>query len=155
MRALVAATLGLGLLSGCGTASFSTPVAVTVDSRQEVAVFDPLMGQSEEWARSSMGEAAPKAPYTTQLTSVESKLIFDSGPPASLGMGLYLPAVTMDGYFAIDLRSVSEGAFDIEAPFVQWYTAAPGPDTPDSQPLEVRVDRGPEGWVVTIAVVDT
>jgi hypothetical protein len=52
----------------------------------------------------------------------------------------------------IGLRSVVAGRPTVERPFVRRSTATPGPHAPGGRPMEVRIDGGPQGWPVSIAV---
>lgn len=151
MRWLLAMIFGLGLLSGCGTKSFSDAFAVAVDSPQQVSIFDSQMGQSAEWAGKTMGQAAPGQPYTTEVSNVTTKMIFDNSPPSSIQVGLYLPDVTDTGYYAISIPQVSAGSITHEAPFVAWYSPTPVEQLP---PLPVDLDftAGPNGWIVNVTV---
>ncbi len=151
MRWLIAVVLTLGLLTGCGTATFSNAFAVTVEQAQEVSVFDSMMGQSAEWAEATMGTAAPGAPYTTRINVTDTKLILDNSPPTSVRVGLYLPDLTSTGFFAIDLPAVTAGSTRVEAPFVAWYSPDPVEQLPPL-PLELEIAAGDEGWIINIAV---
>jgi hypothetical protein len=148
---VIGVLLGAALLSGCGTATFTNSFAVAVESRQQVSVFDSSMGDSAEWAGRTMGVAAPGSPYTTQVFATDTKLILDNSPPGSVRVGLFLPQVTQTGYFAIDLPSVSEGAVELDAPFVAWYSEDPVEQLP-AQPLGLEIVDGPDGWVITVDV---
>lgn len=153
MRWLITLVLGLGLLSGCGTATFSNSFAVVVGSPQQVSIFDPIMGQSAEWAGRTMGAAAPGQPYTTQVSATDTKMIFDNSSPSSVRAGLYLPSVTPTGYFAIDLLSVAPGRVAVDAPFVAWYSDQPVEPQP-AQPLQVEIATGEDGWLINVTVED-
>lgn len=153
VRWIVAVVLGLGLLSGCGTGSFSNAVSVSVTSPQQVSVFDPQVGDSAEWAEKTMGEAAPGAPYITEVPALATKFFFDSSPPPSLNLALYLPDVTQDGWFSINVPAVAPGTAAFDAPFVKWYSATPDAQTPQSQPMELEIVAGPNGWLVNIRLM--
>ncbi|MEZ5185441.1 MAG: hypothetical protein R2720_06825 [Candidatus Nanopelagicales bacterium] len=150
MRRLLWIALGLVVLTGCGTATFTNSFSVVVASPQQVSVFDSTMGESAEWAERTMGRAGPAQPYTTQIAVTDTKMIFDGSPPTSLRAGLYLPAVTTDGYFSVDLPAVAAGETTLRAPFIAWYSAKPAASVPDSIPIAVVVAEGPDGWVVNM-----
>jgi len=150
VRRLLAVLLALGLLTGCGTATFSNSFAVSVERAQEVSVFDSTMGQSAEWATATMGTAAPGKPYTTRINVTDTKLILDSSPPTSVQVGLYLPDVTETGFFAISLPDVTEGSIRVDAPFVAWYSEDPVDQLPPL-PMDLDIAAGDEGWVINIA----
>lgn len=143
--------IGLGLLSGCGTASFSNAFAVRVDSPQQVSIFDSMMGESAEWAGKTMGQATPTAPYTTEVSALDTKMIFDSSLPRSVRVGLYLPSVTETGYYAVDLPTVAPGTVSLSAPFVAWYSPTPVDPLP-AQPMTLEIAQGPNGWVINITL---
>jgi hypothetical protein len=138
-------------LSGCGTASFSNAFAVRVDSPQQVSIFDSMMGESAQWAGKTMGLAAPGSPYTTEVSALDTKMIFDSSPPRSVQVGLYLPSVTETGYYAIDLPAVAPGTVSVSAPFVAWYSETPVDPQP-AQPMTLDIAEGPNGWVINITL---
>lgn len=149
MRWLLAMIFGLGLLSGCGTKSFSDAFAVAVDSPQRVSIFDSQMGQSAEWAGKTMGPAAPGRPYTTEVSNLATKMIFDDSPPPSIQVGLYLPDRTDTGYYAISLPQVAAGSITYDAPFVAWYSETPVEQLPPL-PLQLDITAGPNGWIVNV-----
>jgi hypothetical protein len=149
MRWLGSLLLVIGLLSGCGMKSFSDAYAVRVDSPQAVSIFDSMMGQSADWAEKTMGQAAPGAPYTTELGRTEAKMVFDGSPPSSIRAGLYLPEVTDTGYYSIVVNEVSAGTLSYEAPFVAWYSDTPVDPKP-ALPLTLEIAEGGNGWVVNV-----
>jgi hypothetical protein len=151
LRRLLALVAVLGLLGGCGTASFSNAFAVLVPSTQDVSVFDSQMGESAEWAEKTMAEAAPGSPYTTQVPALDTKFVGDDSPPTSLRVGVYLPDRTPTGYYSLILNDVVAGSVEAELPFVAWYSPDPVPPQP---PLPVTLDiaPGPNGWLVNITV---
>lgn len=141
-------------LAGCGTASFSNAVAVVVASPQRVSVFDPGMGQSAEWASTTMGRAAPGAPYTTEVSALDTKLIGDDSPPASVSLGIYLPDLTEysdEGYFALSVPSVQPGTAQMDLPFVAWYSEQPAVGR-EPLPATVEIAPGPNGWLINITL---
>jgi len=149
VRLVIAVVLGLGLLSGCGTKSFSDSYAVAVDSPQRVSIFDSMMGESAEWAEKTMGPAAPGAPYTTQVSNLTTKMIFDNSLAPSIRVGLYLPAVTQEGYYAIGMNSVVAGSQTYEAPFIPWFSETPVDPRPPL-PIAMEISEGPNGWVINM-----
>jgi len=149
MRWLLAMIFGLGLLAGCGTKSFSDAFAVAVDTPQQVSIFDSRMGQSAEWAGKTMGQAAPGQPYTTEVSNIATKMIFDDSPPPSIQVGLYLPDLTDTGYYAISLPQVSAGSISYDAAFVAWYFETPVEQLPPL-PLSLDIAAGPNGWIVNV-----
>ena len=64
-----------------------------------VSVFDPLMGDTSDWAGKSMGTTAPGTPYVGSFQTTDTKMVFDSSPPNEVEAGLYLPSYNAKGYF--------------------------------------------------------
>ncbi len=147
MVGLVAAVL----LAGCGTATFSNAVAVLVPQDQQVSVFDPVMGNSAEWAQKTMGQAAPGSPYTTNVPATDTKFIGDDSPPSSLSLGIYLPDRTDAGYYALSMPTATQGTSQMSLPFVAWYSEQPVDPQP-ALPATVEMKPGPNGWLVNITV---
>ena len=143
--------LGVGLLTGCGMKSFSDSFAVVVDEPQRVSVFDSRMGQSAEWAAKTMGQAAPGRPYVTEVANLEAKMFFDGSPPASIQIGLFLPDLADDGYYAITLNEVTAGTMDYEAVFVPWYSETPVDPRP-AMSLVLDIAAGANGWIVNVTL---
>ncbi len=142
----------LGLLSGCGTKSFTNSVAVIVTQPQQVSVFDPQMGDSADWAGQWLAPAAPGSPYTRQVPALDTKVIGDDTPPAALRLGVYLPDLTDTGYFALTLNDAVAGETQRELPFVAWYS--PDPVQPSAPlPVAVELAAGPDGWLVNLTIV--
>lgn len=149
VRWVIAVVLGLGLLSGCGTKSFSDSYSVAVDSPQQVSIFDSMMGESAEWAEKTMGPASPGQPYTTQVSNLSTKMFYDSSPPVSIRVGLYLPDVTDTGYYAIGIEPVVAGTLTYDATFVPWYSETPVEPQPPL-PIAMEIAEGPNGWVINM-----
>ncbi len=153
LRGLFVIMCALGLLSGCGTKSFTNSVAVLVPAPQQVSVFDQQMGESAEWASQWLGPAAPGAPYTRDVPALDTKLIGDDSPPASIRAGVYLPDLTDDGYFSFVDNAAVAGTTEQDLPFVPWYSETPVPAR-DPLPVTVEVVPGPNGWLVNITVAN-
>ena len=153
LRGLFVIMCAPGLLSGCGTKSFTNSVAVLVSAPQQVSVFDQQMGESAEWASQWLGPAAPGAPYTRDVPALDTKLIGDDSPPASIRAGVYLPDLTDDGYFSFVDNAAVAGTTEQDLPFVPWYSETPVPAR-DPLPVTVEVVPGPNGWLVNITVAN-
>ncbi len=149
VRWLIAVILGLGLLSGCGMKSFSDSYAVRVDTPQQVSIFDPRMGDTRDWAEETMGPASPSQPYTTEVSNLSTKMFYDSSPPVSIRVGLYLPSVTETGYYAIGIEPVVAGTLTYDATFVPWYSETPVDPLPPL-PISMEIAAGPNGWVINM-----
>lgn len=141
--------LAVALLSGCGMKNFSNSFTVEVGKPQQVGVFDSEMGQSAEWAQRTMGPAGPGAPYTVQIADTDSKMAFDMSPPSSIQVGLYLPAMTEEGYYSVTINDVTSGTVDFEAPFIPWFSESPVEPRPPL-PMDLEIAAGDRGWVVTM-----
>jgi hypothetical protein len=141
-------------LTGCGTKVFTHTVTIAVhDARttlgsgpHEVSLFDAGMGQSEEWARRTIGTAAAGRPFTTTITSTAAVMAGDTGPRPRFDAGLYVPAIEPRGYFAIQLAPADGQTQETAAPFVPFY-GFPA-DAPKPAPLVVRAaaTAGDDGW---------
>lgn len=102
------------LVSACGTATFDHVVNVSIadPSRRlgnapiEVGIFNKTSGQSEEWARRTMGVAGPGTPYTGTVWATDTKTLFDTSLPEHVEMGLSVPAYEATGYFIVSLQPV-------------------------------------------------
>lgn len=141
-------------MAGCGTSTFTNSFSVAVEKTQDVSVFDSSMGESAEWAQRTMGVAGPGRPYTTQMAVTDTKMIFDGSPPSSLRVGLYLPSVTTNGYFSVDLPDPAPGTLVLRAPFVAWFSAEPAESGTEDVPVALVVAEGPAGWVVNMTLAE-
>lgn len=153
LRGFLVVVCALGLLSGCGTKSFSNSVAVIVSTPQQVSVFDSQAGESAQWAGQWLEPASPGQPYTRQVPALDTKLIGDDGPPASLRLAIYLPDRTQTGYFSLTDYDPVAGTTDRDLPFVAWYSETPVP-AQDPLPTTVELQPGPNGWLVNVTVRD-
>jgi hypothetical protein len=158
-RRLLLLLLPLSLL-GCGTRVFTHTVTITLDDPDsrlgppphEVSLFDAVMGQSEEWARRTIGRTAPDAPFTTTITTTDTVMVGESGPKPRIGGGLYLPALERQGYFAVSLTAEDGATQEVQAPFVPFF-GFPA-DQPRPSPLAVRATAtaGDDGWRLALVV---
>ena len=152
------------LLAGCGTVSFTNRVAVSVadSSRQwgdeplAVSVFDPLMGDTRDWARESLGTTAPGEPYRRDLPDTGTRWVGDSSPPRTVQVGIYLPEVDRTGYYAVTVEPVSGQTRSYDATYVSydysWETTTGRRPTGPPLPLTVTsLDNG-NGWDLQLAV---
>lgn len=137
------------VLSSCGTGVVSHQVAIEIEDPggrlgpppYQLSVFDPQMGRSEEWARKTMGTAAPGAAFSASYDTVETKAIGDQTPPRRIAAALWLPAYERTGYFALMLEPSAASETTVELPFVPW--GDPDPDGPTVAPLTARVRGEP------------
>ena len=85
---LVAACVAAAASGGCGTGVFVHRFEITVSDPSGrlgnppfvMAVFDPRMGFSDEYARQFSGGAAPGVPFRGEYRSVEARVVFDGAP---------------------------------------------------------------------------
>ena len=156
---LAAALLSVGLLAGCGTALVENAFSVRVedpsgrlpDGPVEVSIFDSVMGQSDEWARTTMGTATATEPYRTSFTSTTAKMVGDHGPSERVTAGIAVPGYAPKGYFSLVLAPVDGQTVTVEAPFVGYYdydAALDGPVPP--LPLKVTSTAGDLSWRLDI-----
>lgn len=160
----IGAVVALVSLAGCGTATFDNQVIVSVDDpsgrlgtdQVKVAVFDPMMGDTKDWAQQRMGIAAPGAPYRTSVFATDTKFVGDNSPPRSVRLGLYLPQYDDTGYYAISLEPVDGSIVDVAAPYVtydySWETT--GKKRPTGPPLPLTITTGQDGsnWLLGVVV---
>ena len=158
-RLLTAAALSI-TLAGCGTAVYTHQIDVTINDPSnrlglgpapavEVSVFDHTMGYSEEWARRTMGVAAPGAPYPGKLSDTATKMFYDSSLPADMSAGLFLPALTKDGAFILEIHPVEGPEQALTLPYRSFVGAAA-----EVQLLPARVTSkaADKGWTITLAI---
>jgi hypothetical protein len=151
----------LGLVSACGTATFDHIVKVSIvdPSRRlgsppiEVGIFNKTSGQSEEWARRTMGVAGPAKPYTGTVWATDTKTLFDSSLPEHVEMGLSLPAYEGTGYFIVSLQpvpGVDQRATASFAPYGDYFAQVGSKVMP--LPLRVRSEKGEQGWNIDMTI---
>ncbi len=168
IRKTIGAALGalaaVVVLAGCGTATFDNQVIVTVSDpsgrlgsdQVQVAVFDPMMGDTADWAEQHLGVAAPGAPYRTSVFATDTKMVGDTSPPKSVVLGMYLPQFDDTGFYSISLNPVAGQTLDYEAPYVtydySWETT--GAKRPTGPPLPMAITTGQDGdnWQFQIEV---
>ena len=151
----------VSLSSACGTATFDHVVKVSIvdPSRRlgnppiEVGIFDKSTGQSEEWARRTMGVASPATPYTGTVCATDTKTFFDSSLPERVEMGLAVPAYESTGYFIVSLQPVPGEDQRVTASFARYgsyFARADSKVVP--LPLRVRSGKGKEGWQIDMTI---
>ena len=158
-RLLTAAALSLAL-AGCGTAVYTHKIEVTINDPSnrlglgpapavEVSVFDHTMGYSEEWARKTIGRAAPGAPYAGEVSDTATKTAFDSSLPADMSAGLFLPALTKDGAFILEIRPVEGPEQTATLPYRSFFGGKA-----EVLPLPARfTSKGADkGWTIKLTV---
>ena len=148
------------MLTGCGTKVFTHEVTIAFDDPSgrlgdgpvEVSLFDRQMGESEEWARKTIGTASPAAPFRTTASRTATVMVGESGPRPRVEGGLYVPALERRGYFALALDAVEGRAQEVNAPFVPFYDFPA--DAPKPAPLAIRAtsEAGAEGWRIALRV---
>ena len=95
-------------MAGCGTGVYHNKIEVTINDPSkrlgpepiEVSVFHKNEGDSEEWARKTMGSTGAGKTYSAEVSATDVKSVcYDRTPPTSIGAGLFLPAFEKNGYF--------------------------------------------------------
>lgn len=153
---LIAAALSIAL-AGCGTAVYTHKIEITINDPSnrlgaapvEVSVFDHTMGYSEEWARKTMGKAAPGAPYAGEVSDTATKTAFDTSLPADMSAGLFLPALTKDGAFILEIRPVEGPEQAATLPYRSFFG-----EKADVLPLSARfTSQGADkGWTIKLTI---
>jgi hypothetical protein len=155
MRLLTVVALSIAL-SGCGTAVYDHKIEVTINDPSnrlgppplEVSVFDHTMGYSEEWARKTIGRASPGAPYAGAVSDTATKTAFDSSLPANMGAGLFLPALTKEGAFILELHPVEGPEQTATLPFRPFLSA----DKVVPLPARFTSRASDKGWTIKLTV---
>ena len=161
LTALLLVLSSVSLVSACGTATFDHTVKVSIvdPSRRlgnppiEVGILDKTSGQSEEWARRTMGVAGPATPYTGTVWATDTKTLFDSSLPEHVEMGLAVPAYESAGYFIVSLRPVpgeDQRVTASFAPYGDYFAQAGSKVVP--LPLRVRSEKGKQGWQIDMTI---
>jgi hypothetical protein len=159
MRLLTVVALSIAL-TGCGTAVYTHKVAVTINDPSnrlglgaaaafEVSLFDHTMGYSEEWARRTMGVAAPFAPYPGEVSDTATKMAFDSSLPEDMSAGLFLPALTRDGAFILEIRPVEGPEQVTTLPYRSFSGAAAEVQLLPARFTSKAADKG---WTIQLTV---
>ena len=156
MVALVAAVA----LPGCGTGVFIHRFEITIADPggrlgappHELSIFDPQMGRSEEWARKTAGTTAPAAPFITTYNTVESRMLFDSGPSPRVAAALWLPAYEKAGFFQLVVEPKAGAETTVTLPFAPWADFYP--DGAKVVPLTARVrsEPGDRAWILRVTL---
>lgn len=164
IRTGIGAALAALALAGCGTATFDNQFAVTVadpsgrlgTDQVQVAVFDPMMGDTRDWARQHMGVATPTEPYRTSVFATDTKMIGDSSPPSRVVAGMFLPQYDPSGFYSITLQPVAGQTVDYEAPYVtydySWETTGKKRPTGPPLPMTITTSQDGDNWQFDIQV---
>lgn len=160
VRALLLPMLPL-VLSACGTAAYPIQFEVSLEDPAgiigapptAVSVFDPMMGDTRDWARKFMGQTSPGKPYVTTFQTTATKMIFDSGPPPEVGAGLAIPAYTDRGYFRFAIRPVEGQRETIKPGFIPYLEFDPAGRGIAAPTLTVLPTEAEKGWRLHVTVV--
>lgn len=157
------AAVGLSALAlttaSCGTALITNEFSATVvdpgkrlpAGPTQISIFDSSMGQSDEWARKSMGSTSPGYPYTTSFTTTGTKFVGDNSPSAQVTAGLSIPQFQAKGYFSIQLTPVDGQAVILQAPFIGYYDYSAATDgAVKPLPVTVTAKSGNLSWQLTV-----
>ena len=159
LAGLLALLPSLGL-AGCGTGAYTSTFRVTIDDpagvlgadAARVGVFNVAQGDTRDWAERTLGSASPDQPYIATISTVESRMAFDGGPPEQVRAGLYLPGYRKLGWYSLDLEPKDGAEQRVEAPFVGWDGY--GPQAKGVPPLTVTIGAKSSGdsWELTLTV---
>jgi hypothetical protein len=157
---LILLVLASVLLASCGTGVFVHRFEIAVSDPSgrlgpppyEMSLFDFRMGQSEEWARKTMGVSAPGAPFVGEYKSVETKMIFDSSPAKQVSVALWFPAYEKAGYFGFVLEPVDGAEQQTTLTFVPWNAPYPEGAKVVPIPARVRSEARDGAWVLRIVL---
>lgn len=145
-------------LAGCGTGTFDSTYRVSVEDPAgaqgavAVSMFDPSMGDTQEWAEKSLGTASPGRPYEATITAVESRLLLDGGPSQAVEAGLYLPELNPNGWYRVAFEPVDGAHQQVQAMFVPWEV--PGTPAPAID-LRILPESDDSAWIVDLTVLPT
>lgn len=161
---MIIAAASVAVLGGCGTVVFDNRFAVVVDDpsgrldsdRVEVSVFDPLMGDTADWAEQFAGVSTPQAPYLREMPVTDTKMVADSSPPRRVTAGVYLPQFDDTGYYVIAIDPVDGGTLDYEAGYVtydySWETSGAKRPTAPPLPMTITTADNGNGWDLQVEV---
>ena len=148
------------LLSGCGTGVFTHRFEIAIADPSgrlgapplEISLFDWTMGASEEWARKTIGTAAPGSPFKGTYESVETKMMFDSSPAKRVAVALWLPAYEKAGYFAFVLEPIADAEQQVTLPFAPWADFYPEGSKVVPIPARVRSEARDGAWLFHVTL---
>ena len=148
------------MLAGCGTGVFTHHLQIAIADPNGrlgppphgVAIFDSLMGRSEEWARRTAGTTSPGKPFETSYDTVESRMMFDSSPSPRVAAALWLPAYEKAGYFQLMIEPKAGAETTITLPFAPWADFYS--DGAKVVPLTARVrsEAGDRAWTLRVTI---
>ena len=157
-------TVSVTALGGCGTVVFDNRFAVAVDDpsgrlvgdRVEVSVFDPLMGDTRDWADQFAGVSTPETPYRTEMSVTDTRMVADSSPPRQVTAGVYLPQFDDTGYYVIAVDPVDGATADYRAGYVtydySWETSGAKRPTAPPLPMTITTADNGNGWDLQVEV---
>lgn len=148
------------LLASCGTGVFTHRFEIAISDPggrlgpppYELSVFDPQMGRSEEWARQTMGLAAPGSSLIAAYDSVGTKMMFDSTPASRVTAALWLPAYRSAGYFALMLEPTAGAELTSTLPFVPWSDSYSDGGKVVPLTARVRCEAGDGAWILHVTL---
>jgi hypothetical protein len=160
MRSCLPVMLLTLAIAGCGTGVYNNKIEVTINDPSkrlgpepiEVSVFHKNYGDSEEWARKTIGTTGAGTTYSAEVSETDVKMIYDRTPPTSIGAGVFLPAFEKNGYFVLEVRPVA-GA---EQSTLMNYRSflVPTAEEYKIQPLPARLTStgSSKGWTIKMIV---
>lgn len=148
------------LLGACGTGVFTLqftvslndPVGLAGAPPTRVSVFDPLMGDTSDWAGKSMGTTAPGAPYVGSFQTTDTKMVFDSSPPNEVEAGLYLPSYNAKGYFRFRFSPIAGQQQQVKPGFAPWSDNYPQGKSVVAPILRILSTPTDKGWSFEVVV---
>lgn len=152
------------LLAGCGTVVVENTFTVRVEDPSgrlgtddvAVSVFDPTMGDTNDWAGESLGLTTPAQPYRRQLPTTATKLVGDSSPPTRVTAGVYLPQFDPTGYYLIAFDPVAGQTIDYAAGYVtydySWETSGAARPTAPPLPMTITAEAAGNAWELGVEV---
>jgi hypothetical protein len=157
---LLCAAFALLLLSGCGTGVFTHRFEIAIADPSgrlgaapiEISLFDRTMGASEEWARKTIGTAAPGSPFMGSYESVETKMMFDSSPARQVAVAVWLPAYEKAGYFSFVLEPIAGVEQQVTLPFAPWADFYPEGNKVVPIPASVRSEARDGAWLFHVTL---
>ncbi len=157
---LLCTAFALLLLSGCGTGVFTHRFEIAIADPSgrlgpppvEISLFDRTMGASEEWARKTIGTAAPGSPFMGTYESVETKMMFDSSPAKRVAVALWLPAYEKAGYFSFVLEPIAGAEQQVTLPFAPWADFYPEGSKVVPIPARVRSEARDGAWLFHVTL---
>ncbi len=137
-------------IAACGTAVFDDTASIvivnpppTCPSPWQVFAFAPYVGYSADsyWASSYVKPSVNEAPPTFPIGSTETRWLWETSRADTVAVGLYLPCVSQDGWWRLDVAPRAGVAVPTVAKFCPWGDLSPKGSAPSLR-TTVMVTRG-------------